>query len=72
LLGWFGQLRFEFAWQKDFHDHIIRMDEDLGAHVRYIAANPVRQGLVQHWREYPFTGAIGTNLETIMADAATL
>jgi REP element-mobilizing transposase RayT len=60
------------AWQKDFYDHIIRADEDLGAHVRYIANNPVRKGLVTHWHEYPYTGSIGSDLATIMADASTM
>jgi putative transposase len=61
-----------FAWQKDFYDHIIRADEDLGAQIRYVANNPVRKGLVSHWHEYPYTGAIGFDLDTIMTDATTL
>lgn len=61
-----------FAWQKDFYDHIIRADEDLGRHVRYIANNPVRRGLASHWCEYPYTGAIGMDLDMVMANAATL
>jgi putative transposase len=49
-----------------------RSDEDLGAHVRYVADNPVRWGLVGSWQDYPFTGAIGVALLTVMADCATL
>ena len=35
-------------WQGDFHDHIIRKDEDLAAHVRYSVNSPVRRGLVEN------------------------
>jgi len=69
---WFARQHPEFCWQKDFHDHVIRADEDLGAQIRYIANNPVRKGLVSHWQEYAFTGSIGVNLKEIMADTATL
>ena len=69
---WFSQNRPEFEWQKDFHDHVIRCDEDLGAHIRYIADNPVRWGLVKVWHEYRFTGSIDVELREILADAATL
>jgi hypothetical protein len=69
---WFGRNRPEDAWQKDFYDHIIRADEDLGAQIRYIAHNPVRWGLVPRWPDYPFTGAIGIDLKVVLADASTL
>jgi REP element-mobilizing transposase RayT len=69
---WFGQQRPEFSWQKDFHDHVIRANEDLVAHARYIAHNPVRWGFVKEWHEYRFTGAFGVDLHDIMADAATM
>jgi REP element-mobilizing transposase RayT len=69
---WFGRNRPQDGWQKDFYDHIIRADEDLGAQIRYIADNPVRRGLVKMWSEYPFTGAIGIDLKQVLADAATL
>jgi putative transposase len=46
---WFANNRPSYSWQKDFHDHIIRADEDLGSHIRYIANNPVRKRLVQRW-----------------------
>lgn len=34
------------AWQRNYHDHIIRHSDDLSAHVAYILNNPVRAGLV--------------------------
>lgn len=69
---WFGRNRPQDAWQKDFYDHIIRADEDLGAQIRYIADNPVRWGLVSVWSDYAFTGAIGIELNQVLADASTL
>jgi putative transposase len=43
-------------WQNSYHDHILRREEDLGAVARYMAANPVRAGLVSDWEAYPYTG----------------
>lgn len=48
VLGRTGRL-----WQKGFHDHAIRTDEDLQGMARYVIANPVRAGLVGSAREYP-------------------
>jgi REP element-mobilizing transposase RayT len=40
-------------WQRGFHDHAIRKDEDLRAVARYIVANPLRAGLVSRLADYP-------------------
>ncbi len=69
---WLGRHRPDVKWQKDFYDHIIRADEDLGAQIRYVADNPVRRRLVEHWHDYFFTGAVGIDLATVMADTAML
>ena len=43
------------VWQRGFHDHALRRDEDIVATARYVVVNPVRAGLVQsignyaHW-----------------------
>jgi putative transposase len=66
---WLRQHRPAIRWQKDFHDHIVRAEEDLRAHVRYIAENPVRKGLVEEWQAYPFTGAIGCDLAAVLESA---
>jgi putative transposase len=52
-LGIRGQL-----WQKGFHDHALRQDEDLQAAARYIVANPLRAGLVKQIGDYPLWDAI--------------
>ncbi|QFY88103.1 transposase [Magnetovirga frankeli] len=45
-------------WDKAYHDHALRQEEDLLATARYIIANPLRAGLVQHVGDYPFWNAI--------------
>jgi len=47
-LGQCGRL-----WQKGFHDHALRKDEDLRAVARYVVANPLRAGLVDSVGDYP-------------------
>ncbi len=45
-------------WQKGFHDHALRKDEDLQTVARYIVANPLRAGLVERIGDYPLWDAI--------------
>jgi REP element-mobilizing transposase RayT len=52
----FKRLTGEPLWQKGYHDHILRREEDLVDVAQYIAANSVRAGLVSGWAEYLFTG----------------
>ena len=46
------------VWQKGFHDHALREEEDLRAVARYIIANPLREGLVKKIGDYPLWDAI--------------
>ena len=45
-------------WQRGFHDHALRDDEDLHDIARYIVANPLRAGLVKTIGDYPHWDAI--------------
>ncbi|RTE65225.1 transposase [Amphritea opalescens] len=45
-------------WQKGFHDHAVRREEDLVDIARYIVMNPVRAGLVTSIREYALWDAV--------------
>lgn len=47
-LNWQGTF-----WQRGFHDHAIRHDEDLKKLARYIVANPLRAELVESIADYP-------------------
>ncbi len=45
-------------WQKSFWDHFLRIEEGLQEIVDYVLYNPVRRGLVEEWRDYPFCGSL--------------
>jgi len=45
-------------WQRGYYDHAVRRDEDLRECARYIVANPLRAGLVQHLGDYPLWDAV--------------
>jgi REP element-mobilizing transposase RayT len=40
-------------WDRAFHDHALRKDEDIKAIARYIVANPLRAKLVEKVENYP-------------------
>ncbi len=54
---WFSKNLPAVRWQKDFYDHIMRRNEDVKKHVRYILENPLRKGIVLDWKEYPYKGS---------------
>lgn len=45
-------------WQRGYHDHALRTEEDVQEVARYIAANPLRASLVQHLGDYPHWDAV--------------
>lgn len=55
------------SWQKGYHDHVLRKDEDIVAHIRYILDNPCRRGIAHAWENYPFKGSIGHILEQVLS-----
>lgn len=44
-------------WQRGYHDHALRKEEDLHAIARYVVANPLRAGLVARLGDYPLWDA---------------
>ncbi len=46
------------VWQRAYYDHALRRDEDLRCIARYLVANPLRAGLVEHIGDYPLWDAI--------------
>jgi REP element-mobilizing transposase RayT len=46
------------VWQKGYHDHAVRKDEDIRAMARYIIANPLRAGLAESIGDYPLWDAV--------------
>ncbi|CUU10830.1 Transposase IS200 like [Candidatus Kryptobacter tengchongensis] len=63
---WLSRNGWDAKWQKDFYDHILRKDEDLKKHIRYILENPVRKGLTNDWMNYEFKGSIDYDLSDIL------
>ena len=59
--AWAHGVRGSF-WQTSFWDHFLREEEALGDAVMYILNNPIRAGLVKHWREYPYSGSLALEL----------
>lgn len=45
------------VWQPAFFDHAVRAEEDVRGLARYIVANPLRAGLVEHVEDYPLWDA---------------
>jgi REP element-mobilizing transposase RayT len=56
-LGWEQGLGGSL-WQRSFFDHIARKEENLIAICEYILANPVRKGLVEDPKEWPYSGML--------------
>ncbi|MGJ3256252.1 MAG: REP-associated tyrosine transposase [Alcanivorax sp.] len=46
------------VWQRGFHDHALRQEEDILQIARYIVANPLRAGLVNSVKDYPYWYAV--------------
>nr|WP_152687673.1 transposase [Pseudomonas fildesensis] len=44
-------------WQGGYHDRAARAEEDLVRIARYVIANPLRAGLVEHIGDYPLWDA---------------
>jgi len=45
-------------WQKGYHDHALRKEEDIKETARYIIANPLRARLSKKYGDYPYWNAI--------------
>ncbi|PIZ17887.1 hypothetical protein COY52_02300 [Candidatus Desantisbacteria bacterium CG_4_10_14_0_8_um_filter_48_22] len=45
-------------WHISYYDHILRKEEELLETAKYIFNNPVRKGLVNSFKEYPFSGSM--------------
>lgn len=42
-------------WQRRFWEHTIRNDADYVAHFDYIHLNPLKHGLVEHVKDWPYS-----------------
>lgn len=46
------------VWMPAFHDHVLRDDEDVRTVARYLAANPLKAGLVDRLADYSLWDAV--------------
>jgi len=46
------------VWQRAYHDHVLRSEEDIKAVARYVIANPLRAKLVTRVGDYPLWDAV--------------
>ena len=47
-----------FKWQRSFYDHILRKEESIQVVAHYIWENPIKEGLAENWKEYPYLGGL--------------
>ena len=66
---WFYREGKGLRWQKNYYDHGPRGEGAWRRHARYIAENPVRQGLVMDVTDWPYTWSIGHDLREVLSDA---
>ncbi|MFV0665745.1 REP-associated tyrosine transposase [Denitromonas sp.] len=43
------------AWQRGFWEHTLRDERDYTAHVDYVHINPLKHGLVERVRDWPYS-----------------
>jgi REP-associated tyrosine transposase len=53
-------------WDRSFHDHALRADEDVRQAARYIVTNPIRAGLAKSALGYPYWNAIWLDPDTLL------
>ena len=58
LKSWVTKSLGQQVWQRNYHDRAFRNGEDLVSVSRYIVANPLRAGLVEHIGDYPHWDAV--------------
>jgi REP element-mobilizing transposase RayT len=61
---WLQENHPDVKWSDLTQDHILREQEDVSNQVEDILNNPVRKGIVRHWREYKFKGSTIYDLDT--------
>ena len=48
----------DHVWQRSFHDHLLRRNEDISGTLRYLLENPVRAALTDSWTKYRWCGSM--------------
>ncbi len=62
---WYKQKYRKKLWQKSFDDRVVRSHESTSRVMQYVFENPVKDGLVEDWRDYPYLGSFVHNLNDL-------
>ena len=54
-------------WQPSYYDHVLRPEEPSLFFVYYMFQNPVREGMVKHWADYPYLGSEAMSVDELSA-----
>ena len=60
---WFKKINNKSLWHISYYDHVLRKEESIESVITYMLENPVRRGLVQDFREYPFSWSFFSGLK---------
>jgi putative transposase len=52
---WFKKNYNKNLWHVSYYDHVLRREENIEDVIMYMLGNPVRKGIVQDFKEYPFS-----------------
>jgi len=63
---WFKKRTGQRLWQRMSWDRVLRQDDDWLEVTRYILANPLRAGLVEHPLDYPYSGSFVFTRQELM------
>lgn len=55
---WWKLGGYERLWQRSSYDRVIWHGDSPEAAIHYVPNNPVRAGLVEDWRSYPYSGTV--------------
>lgn len=55
----------ERLWQRSYYDHLLREEKDMYGIISYILQNPVRAGLVDDYKKYPYVGSFIWTLDEL-------
>ena len=56
-------------WQTSFYDRVLREEDPNEGVIRYLLMNPVRAGIVEDPRQYPYLGAEKYDVQTLLESA---
>jgi putative transposase len=62
---WFYKDKLNLKWQTSYYDHILRNEKDLENQIYYILNNPVRKGIVENWKDYPYKSSMIYDLDEL-------